>query len=280
MKDEEIKKMVRDRYGNIAEKKSSCCDPAASCCGGTSTSETTSRSIGYSEEELKAVPEASNMGLGCGNPTALASLKEGETVLDLGSGGGLDCFLAARQVGENGRVVGVDMTSEMLEKSRQNAREGGYKNVEFRLGEIENLPAADNTFDVVISNCVINLSPDKERVFQEAFRVLKPGGRLMVSDIVLNKELPDFIKESGDAYVGCIAGAIKKDDYIEQISAAGFEQVEVLDTTEFEIRYVLDDPAAQEILKTLSLSKEEAEDLEHIVVSIKVRGEKPSNKIA
>ena len=165
MKDEEIRKAVRESYGKIAVKETTGCGPANSCgCGCGSTQDTVSKAIGYSDEELKAVPEGANLGLGCGNPTALASLKEGEVVLDLGSGAGFDCFLAADKVGESGRVIGVDMTAEMIEKARENARKGGYRNVEFRLGEIENLPVADNSVDVVISNCVINLSPDKSRV--------------------------------------------------------------------------------------------------------------------
>ena len=168
--------------------------------------------IGYTEEELGAVPAGSNLGLGCGNPTALASIKAGETVLDLGSGAGFDCFLASNKVGPEGRVIGVDMTEEMIARARDNASQGGYENIEFRHGEIENLPVEDNTVDVIISNCVINLVPNKENAFKEAFRVLKPGGRLMVSDIVLLKKLPDFVKDSIEAYVGCVAGAATKDE--------------------------------------------------------------------
>lgn len=168
------------------------------------------------------------MGLGCGNPTALASLEEGEVVLDLGAGGGIDCFLAAIAVGKTGRVIGVDMTPEMLQRARDNARNGGYDNVEFRLGEIENLPVADSTADAVISNCVINLSPDKVRVFNEAYRVLKPGGRVMVSDIVLTRELAEDIRNSLAAYAGCVAGASLKEDYLATIARAGFESVEIV----------------------------------------------------
>ncbi len=192
-----------------------------------------SMAVGYSAEELQAIPEAARMGLGCGNPTALASLKEGEVVLDLGAGGGIDCFLAAVAVGKTGKAIGVDMTPEMLHRARDNARSGGYDNVEFRLGEIENLPVADGTVDAVISNCVINLSPDKERVFNEAYRVLKPGGRVMVSDIVLTKELPEDIRNSLEAYAGCVAGASRKEDYLATIAGAGFENVEVVSEQAF-----------------------------------------------
>ncbi|HCJ66520.1 MAG TPA: arsenite S-adenosylmethyltransferase, partial [Elusimicrobia bacterium] len=173
MKKEKIKKIVREGYAKIAKQGSSCCVPAHSCCGSTNLAEDISERIGYRKGELKAVPEGANLGLGCGNPIALASLKKGETVLDLGAGAGLDCFLAANKVGKKGKVIGIDMTPEMIAKAKRNAQKGNYQNVEFRLGEIENLPVADNFVDVVISNCVINLSPDKEKVFREAFRVLK-----------------------------------------------------------------------------------------------------------
>ena len=226
-----------------------------------------SKNIGYSDEELKSVPEGANLGLGCGNPTALALLKEGETVLDLGSGAGFDCFLAANKVGENGKVIGVDMTPVMLDKARENAKKGGYENVEFRLGEIENLPCADNSVDVIISNCVINLSPQKKRVFSEAFRVLRPGGRLLVSDIVLLGELPDFIKNSKEAYVGCISGAVMKDEYLGMIDKAGFLDVRVLNEAVFTTDlYSTDhDPVVCEL-----------KDIENLIVSVKVEGKKPN----
>lgn len=221
MKDKNIKKVVRENYAKIVTKRSSC-------CGGGNVSEDISRKIGYSEEELNTVPQGANLGLGCGNPVALASLKAGETVLDLGSGAGFDCFLSANKVGNTGRVIGVDMTPEMIDKARENAKKGNYTNVEFRLGEIEHLPVEDNSVDIIISNCVINLSPEKQQVFKEAYRVLKKGGRLMVSDIVLEEKLPDEVKESIEAYVGCIAGASLKTEYIASIQKAGFTNVQIV----------------------------------------------------
>ena len=224
-----------------------------------------SKNIGYTEHELNSVPEGANLGLGCGNPVALLSLKEAETVLDLGSGAGFDCFLAANKVGKNGKVIGVDMTPEMLDKARENAKKVGYENVEFRLGEIENLPCADNSIDVIISNCVINLSPDKKRVFDEAFRVLRPGGRLMVSDIVLLGKLPEFIKNSKEAYVGCISGAIMKDEYLGLIKEAGFQNIRVLDETTFSVDLFSSDHDAP---------IEKLKEIERLIVSVKVEGRK------
>ncbi len=276
MEKEEIRKVVREGYGKIAKQDSPCCVPAKSCCGSTNSAQDISRKIGYSEEELKAVPEGANLGLGCGNPIALASLKEGDVVLDLGSGAGFDCFLAASQVGKTGKVIGVDMTAEMLDRARENARKGSYDNVEFRLGEIENLPVGDRQVDVIISNCVINLSPNKKRVFQEAFRVLRPGGSLMVSDIVLLKELPAEIRNSVSAYVGCVAGAATRKEYLEAIQAAGFEESKVLGEAVFSAELLANDPTAREIAKNLKLSRERAEDVASSVVSIKVSAIKPS----
>ena len=276
MEDKQIKKVVREGYAKIAKQDSSCCVPANPCCGSTDLAQDISKSIGYTEEELKAVPEGANLGLGCGNPVALASLREGETVLDLGSGAGFDCFLAASKVGRNGRVIGVDMTPEMIEKARENASKGNYTNVEFRLGEIENLPVADNSVDVVISNCVINLAPDKRKVFKEAFRVLKPGGRLMVSDIVLLKELPEFIKNSIEAYIGCLSGAIMKDEYIEAIKAAGFQEVSILDETSFPIECMVNDPTAKALIENLKIPPETLEKVASLVISINAYGVKPN----
>ena len=276
MNEDEKRKIVREGYAKIAKQKSSCCAPATSCCGGTDIRQDIGKKIGYTEEDLKAVPEGANLGLGCGNPVALASLEEGETVLDLGSGAGFDCFLASSRVGHSGRIIGVDMTPEMIEKARDNARKGNYANVEFRLGEIENLPVGDDSVDAVISNCVINLSPNKKRVFQEAFRALRPGGRLMVSDIVLLKELPEEIRNSVAAYVGCVAGAVTKKEYLEAIQATGFEETKVLSEATFPTELLANDPTAREVAKNLKLSREKAKDLASSVVSIKVSAIKPS----
>ena len=272
MKKDETKKLVREGYARIALHGDSCCGSTGSCCGPADAAQDISKKIGYSDEELRAVPEGANLGLGCGNPVAIASLKEGETVLDLGSGPGLDCFLAADKVGRNGKVIGVDMTPEMLEKARGNALKGDYENVEFRLGEIENLPAADNSVDVVISNCVINLSPDKQRVFNETFRVLKPGGRIMVSDIVLSKELPDFIKDSDAGYVGCISGAIPKDEYLEAVRDAGFHDVEIVDEISVPVDAWVSDPVAEAIVEKLKITRDEVKEALGSVVSVKVKG--------
>src|SRR5512139_3810554 len=270
MQANEIKRIVRDGYARIAKRRGSCCSPASSCCGSPDSAPDISRRIGYSEEDLKAAPDGANLGLGCGNPVALASLREGDTVLDLGSGAGFDCFLAASKVGKRGKVIGVDMTGEMLDRARENARKGNYDNVEFRLGEIEDLPVGDNQVDVIISNCVINLSPNKKRVFREAFRVLRSGARLMVSDIVLLKELPVEIRNSVSAYVGCEAGAVTKKEYLEAVQAAGFEETKVLDETAFPSEFLANDPTVKEIVESLRLTREQAEDLAGSVVSIKV----------
>ncbi len=276
MKDEQLRQAFREHYGSIAVEKTSCCGSVSTCgCGGDVPVDSLSKAIGYSNDELGAVPDGANLGLGCGNPTALASLKKGETVLDLGSGAGFDCFLAANVVGETGRVIGIDMTPEMLEKARENARKGNYDNVEFRLGEIENIPAADNSVDVVISNCVINLSPDKSKVFGESFRVLKPGGRLMVSDIVLMKELPEVLRSSIAAYVGCISGALLKEDYLETIRQAGFEDVKILEETTYPVKSMIEDPMVKEVIDKLNLSPKDIDENAESVVSIKVQGIKP-----
>ena len=274
MKKEEVKKVVREAYAKIAKKDGSCCPSASPCCGSADLREEVSKKIGYKDEELTSVPEGANLSLGCGNPIALASLREGETVLDLGSGAGFDCFLAANKVGKKGKVIGVDMTPEMIEKARGNAQKGNYANVEFRLGEIESIPAADNSADVVISNCVINLSPDKRRVFREAFRVLAPGGRLMVSDIVLLKKLPAFLRNSVAGYVGCLSGAILKDEYVDAIKEAGFHDVRVIGETSFPVEYMANDPTAKALIEEINVPIESLKEIADSIVSISVEGKK------
>lgn len=230
---DEVKKEVRKTYGSIAKKDNS---RGCGCGCGSGISE----KLGYAGEDLENVPEGADLGLGCGNPTAFASLRAGETVLDLGSGSGLDCFLAARQVGETGKVIGVDMTPEMIAKARANAEKGGYSNVEFRQGEIENMPVNDSEVDVIISNCVINLVPDKARAFSESFRVLKPGGRLMVSDIVLARPLPEWILKMKDAYSACVSGAELKENYLAKIREAGFTDIEIIKESAFTVDLMAD----------------------------------------
>lgn len=235
LNNDQIRQNVRSRYKEIALQpvggESSCCSPAAtssSCCSSPGPSEAVSLELGYSGEEISAAPEGANLGLGCGNPQAIAELKPGEVVLDLGSGGGFDCFLASRQVGEKGRVIGVDMTPEMISRARRNAEQGGYSNTEFRLGEIEHLPVADDTVDVIISNCVINLSPAKQEVFDEAYRVLRSGGRLAIADVVTTADLPKEIKEDLDQmYSGCISGASSVNEIKAMLVKSGFTDIHV-----------------------------------------------------
>jgi arsenite methyltransferase len=227
---EDVRKAVREGYGQIAKRGGSCCGPAPTCCGSApAASENLAKHIGYSMEELAALPEGANMGLSCGNPNALAALQAGEVVLDLGAGGGFDVFIAGKKVGVTGRAIGVDMTAEMLGKARQNIaayrERTGLDNVEFRLGEIEHLPMADNSVDAVISNCVINLSPDKPQVWREIARVLKPGGRVAVSDLALLKPLPAGIVESVQALVGCVAGAVPVSETEQMAKAAGLGDI-------------------------------------------------------
>lgn len=226
-KPDEIKSIVKDSYANIARSSGSC--GCGSCgCDSNKTVQKQSGEMGYSQDEMNQAPSGSNLGLGCGNPVAIASLKEGEVVLDLGSGAGFDAFLASRKVGASGKVIGVDMTDEMLEKANENAKKGNYTNIEFRKGDIEDLPVEDNFVDVVISNCVINLAPSKEKVFNEIYRVLKPGGRLMVSDTVLIKPLPEELKKDKDLLIGCVSGAILKQDYLDLLEKTGFSNITIL----------------------------------------------------
>lgn len=222
MNETKTRKAVRESYGKIAKGQSGCgCGPCEEDTGAFA------KTIGYTDEELRAIPAEANLGLSCGNPTAIGNLAEGETVLDLGSGAGMDCFLAAKEVGPKGRIIGVDMTPEMIEKARENAERSGIENVEFRLGEIENLPLADASVDVVISNCVINLSTDKAQVFREVRRVLKPGGRIAISDMALTRPLSDEIRTSLEAYVGCVAGAVQVEEYKKIVEASGLKDVRV-----------------------------------------------------
>jgi SAM-dependent methyltransferase len=271
MEASDIKAAVRRHYASIARESSSCCGPAAPCCSGN----TASRQLGYSQHELAHLPAGADLGLGCGNPTALASLEPGEVVVDLGSGAGIDCFLAAQRVGPDGRVIGVDMTHEMLERSRRAAAEGDFANVEFRLGEIENLPVADRSADVVISNCVINLATDKPRVFREAFRVLKPGGRMMVSDIVLERPLPESVRRSVEAYAGCISGALLEDDYLAAIRDAGFIDVEVVAQSSYAIGSSNPDASELAALQAEGVTPEEVRAAAEAVRSVKVRAVRP-----
>lgn len=229
---DEIRQNVRASYSEVAEasNKGSSCGTQSSCCGvsdDAAINTLVSTRLGYSEEDLDNVPDGADMGLGCGNPRAIASIKPGETILDLGSGGGFDCFLAAAETGESGQVIGIDMTPTMISKARDNAVKGKYQHVDFRLGEIEHMPVANEIIDVIISNCVINLSPDKQQVFSEAFRVLKPGGRLAISDVVASTELPDEIRSDLALYSGCMAGASQITEIQAILEQLGYEQINI-----------------------------------------------------
>ena len=277
----DVRSYVREHYGQIAEnfqsKASSCgCGTTSSSCCGTSDA---SESEGIGVDKLYTIPEVNELpedvtglSLGCGDPVTLASLLPGQVVLDLGSGGGIDCFLAAKKVGPTGRVIGVDMTPAMLEKARLNRQKVGLDNVEFRLGEIEHLPVADSTVDVIISNCVINLSPDKPQVFREAFRALKPGGKLAVSDIVTDGPLPEAIKKSLSSWAGCVAGALDVTDYLAAIQAAGFTDAEL---TPVYLPHEMVDDAAKQLGEGIDLSQVSGDSLYKAVFSAKIRARKP-----
>ncbi len=268
-----IKANVRTKYGEIAKKSSSCCCKCS--CSAPQPTEY-AKKIGYNENDLASVPAGANLGLGCGNPTALNTLKEGETVLDLGCGAGFDVFLAAKAVGKTGKVYGVDMTPEMIAKARENACKGGYTTVEFKLGEIESLPIESDMIDAVISNCVINLSPNKEQVFADAYRVLKTGGRLMVSDIVLEQPLPPQVRQSLTAYVGCIAGAILQTEYLAAMERAGFVDITIADSSPWLTDFVYsndrlaDNEEGKALLDVLGGDKASLDQLAQQVKSIKV----------
>jgi len=275
MKDEDIRRAVRDRYGAIAKEQQVGCG----CGCGTDQDGydlvTIGQTIGYSTSELSLVPEGSNLGLGCGNPTALASLKEGETVLDLGSGAGFDCFLAAQEVGPRGRVIGVDMTPDMVEKARRAAEAGGYRNVEFRLGEIEALPLADDSVDAVISNCVLNLSPARDRVFAEVYRVLRPGGRVMISDLISDDPPPGFLLESADALVGCLP--VARDEYLTQLSGAGLVDVGVAEERAYPTDLLTTDPAVRDFLQEHPGQAGEVNGFIGSIRSAMIQARKPSD---
>jgi SAM-dependent methyltransferase len=273
MKEREIKRAVKEGYARIAKHATSYY-ASRSCCDADIPEEISKR-MGYTDEEIQAAPPESNLGLGCGNPVALASLSEGEIVLDMGAGAGFDCFLASTRVGSSGKVIGVDITSEMVEKARANARKCGYSNIDFRQGDLENMPVADNYVDVVISNCVINLIPNKMMAFKEAFRVLKPGGRLAVSDVVLLRELPEFVKRSNEAYIGCLAGAIMKDEYLEIIRSAGFHDVVVAAESGFPVETLISETTASAVTEKPTISTEQQKEVADSVMSIKVSAFKP-----
>lgn len=265
-----LKTAVRDRYAGFVTRNQSCCSPAAEVGGCCAPGDDPSLRVGYAPGDLAAVPPGANLGLGCGNPVALAALQPGEVVLDLGSGAGFDAFLAARRVGPTGRVIGVDMTPEMIARATALAAEHGYSQVEFRLGDIEALPVADASVDVILSNCVVNLTTDKAQAFREAFRVLKPGGRLQVSDLVLARPLPPALREDLDAYAACVSGALLKADYLEAIQSAGFAQVAVVG----ESRYGLAElsPELMEVARERypDLTPAELEDIASSVLSVQV----------
>jgi len=266
-----MKDIIKKIYGSIAKgKKKSCCQTIASCCSASNVSQ----KMDYSKKELNSIPKDADMGLGCGNPVALASLQKGETVVDLGSGGGIDAFLAAKRVGDEGRVIGIDMTEEMVKKAEKNTKKSGLKNVEFKLGDIENIPLQDNIADCIISNCVINLASDKQRVFDEAFRISKPNGRLMVSDMVIIKDLPEKVLKSVEMHVGCIAGALKKEEYLNKIRSSGFSDVTVIKEDAIHLlHYIGSDKIVSDLVK--GMSENEINSISNAVVSIKISARKP-----
>ena len=283
----DIKEAVRDRYAGAVKESTPCCgpvtdDPASSGCGCGSPgvvalgSSIDASQLGYSADDLAALPEGADLGLGCGNPLAVLGLREGETVLDLGSGAGIDCFIAAKRVGPSGRVIGVDMTPEMIARARRNAAAGGYDNVEFRLGEIEHLPVADGSVDAIISNCVINLVPDKRQVFADALRALKPGGRLSVSDIVLLGEVPVTIRDSVDAYVACLSGAILRDEYLGLLDEVGFTRIEVTSETGFDLGDVIAGDLVEEFKSHTGASDAQLAAAARLFQSIRVSATKPA----
>tara|TARA_R110002020_G_scaffold54970_1_gene152798 strand:+ start:3749 stop:4588 length:840 start_codon:yes stop_codon:yes gene_type:complete len=279
MNKEQFKTSIKTGYANILKQtnQNNITTSLFQCCNPKDITKEVGRKIGYSEEQLSKVPENSNLGVGCGNPIALSSIKKGETILDLGSGAGFDCFLASQETGETGKVIGVDFTPEMIKQSEINAKKGNYNNVEFKIGEIENLPIEDNTIDLIISNCVINLSNQKEKVFTEAFRVAKKGGRLMISDIILLKELPDYILNSVEGHIACLSGTITKSDYINTIEKAGFNNVRIDTEQPFPMELFLSDPLALKIVKDNNLSEKEIKNIINSIASVSISALKNEN---
>jgi len=298
--DEKIKEAVREAYGDLARQRgeksgrSSCCGPQpessccgtesvssccaplqeSSCCGSSEQAAVASSATLYSAEEIADLPDSvTDISLGCGNPTAIAELKPGEVVLDLGSGGGIDCFLAAKKVGPQGRVIGLDMTPDMIKLAQRNAKKLGAWNVEFRLGEMEDMPLPDHSVDVIISNCVINLSPDKDAVFAEAYRVLRPGGRLSLSDIVLYGELPQSVRERLDIWASCVAGALEESDYVAKMRAAGLADVEVLSRDYIKVSEF---PEWENMREIVAGSGVDLRQIDHKIASVKVKARKPA----
>jgi SAM-dependent methyltransferase len=274
MEKNNFRETIKKRYAATAKHSHSCgCTQKANFVD-PEFIHSASRVSGYSEQQLDEIPDGANLGLGCGNPVALAVIRQGDVVLDLGSGAGMDCFLASKLVGDQGRVIGVDMTPEMVDKARENAEKNGYRNVEFRLGEIEKLPVESFSVDVIISNCVINLSTDKPRVFQEAYRVLKPGGMLLVSDIALLEDLPDYVRNSPEAYIQCIAGALRKDEYLEAMHQAGFDEISIIGESSFPAGLIAAQPRVMELIGSMNIPMSELQRLAGTVVSLKVSAKK------
>ena len=272
-----VKKSVVESYGKLAKsKKFGVFTKLFACCDLGDNAKTIAEKIGYTKEDLAQIPEDANLGVGCGNPAALSKIKNGETVIDLGSGAGFDAFIVAKTVGEKGKVIGIDLSEDMLDLAKKNARKGDYQNVEFLKGDIEKLPLEDKIADHVISNCVINLSLNKDRVYQEAHRVLKEGGILSISDIVLEKELPDVIKNSLAGHIACVSGAEKLEDYLQYVKDAGFVDVKVVSKTTFPLELMLTDPQVMKIAQEMdfSLDSEEAKDIASRVTSISLTARK------
>jgi len=272
-----VKQSVVNSYGMLAKsKKGGLFSQLFACCNPTKHADEIATNIGYSKEILAQVPEDANLGVGCGNPAALTSIHQGETVIDLGSGAGFDAFIVSKNVGPKGKVIGIDLSDEMLQLAKKNARKGQYENIKFIKGDIENLPLDNNISDHIISNCVINLSLNKDKVYQEAYRVLKPGGKLSISDIVLEKELPDFVKNSLAGHIACVGGAERLEDYLQYVIDAGFRDIKIVSKAKFPLELMLTDPQIMTIAKQMnfSLDSAEAKDIASRVTSISLTATK------